>query len=156
MAHYCTLTPGQAKQSISVISTSSYVSSLHSRIQCTIKWDYYSSHFKDWRDHSQLNTAALSLNTEMTSPCCTLMTSHRTTGRAASIVLWNSDGVTRCPYCATLLPLQLWRRKGPLTAPHCCQQKRAPFTAQDRQGIQLASFERQLISLYFILESNAQ
>ena len=37
-----------------------------------------------------------------------------------------------------------------------CQQKRSPFTAQDRQVIQLASFQRQLMSLYFILESNAR
>ena len=62
-------------------------------------------------------------------------------------------------HCFTLLPSRFKHGHDQLqfhTAALACQQKRSPFTAQDRQAIQLASFQRQLMSLYIILESNAR
>ena len=79
---------------------------------------------------SLLHTAALhTLTTDMTTHWSTLLPSHFKHGNDQSL----------------LQPAALAR-----------QQKRSPFTAQDRQAIQLASFQRKLMSLYFILESNAR
>ena len=65
----------------------------------------------------------------------------------------------RTTHCSTLLPSHFKHRNDQsLLHPAACarQQKRSPFTAQDRQAIQLASFQCQLMSLDFILKSNAQ
>ena len=87
------------------------------------------------------------LSTDMTSHCCTLL--HTSALARYTPLTTRTLNTDMTSHCSTLLHSHA--RKSHLRSLH----HTSALARQDRQANQLASFQRQLMSLHFIVESNA-